>query len=98
MFVPTGLVVHDHLAMGDPVLFPKQLIDHVGPAREGTPATDLTGRALGLAIEIDRRDPVKAERVEGAADGLTPLEGLLITPSLPAEVLDEAEARRLRVG
>lgn len=99
VFVPAGIVVHDHLALRDPVLFPTPLIDHVGAAKRDTTATDLTGRALGLAIEVALNDPVKAELTRGdESAGLTPLDGLLVTPSLPAVLLDEAESRKLAVG
>ncbi len=99
VFVPAGLVVHDHLALRDPVLFPRQLIDHLGPAREDTDATDLSGEALGLAIEVGLSAPVKAALSgNDESAGLTPLDALLVTPSLPAELLNEAEARRLPVS
>ena len=52
VLVPAGLVVHDHLALADPVLLRRVDLRRVlGPAEAGTAALDLTLGAGGLAVE-----------------------------------------------
>ncbi len=98
VFVPAGFVLHDHLALREPVLFPRVDVIALGPAAADTRAHDLTAGAAGLALQVDFATPfnVALTTREEAVD-LTPLTQFLFSPSRPGEVLAEAERRRLRV-
>jgi hypothetical protein len=100
VFVPAGLVIHDHLALRDPVLFMREMIETVGPAPAGTDALDLTLGAPGLAVELVLLEKVPMtlagrgrQRGESGASAQ-----LMFTPTRPGAVLAEARTRRLRVG
>jgi hypothetical protein len=99
VFVPAGFVLHDHLAVREPVLFPRNDVVLLGPAAAATTARDLTAGAAGLALQVDFAVPVtvtpssRAEAVE--AVGITQF---IFTPSRPGELLAEAERRRIRVA
>ncbi len=59
VFVPAGLVLHDLQALAEPVLFPRATIARLGPALgDGTDALDLTLGSLGLALQLDLREPI----------------------------------------
>jgi len=97
VFVPNGMVVHDPLALAEPVLLRRAAVRSFGPARADTTALDLTRGALGLALEIDVTPPVDLllartgrEAAEAAEAG-----ALLISPTRPGAVLDEARRRRM---
>ena len=100
VFVPAGLVLHDPLALTDPVLFRRQLIDALRPAPADAQALDLTQRAPGLALELVLKEEVPLvlarpgrRRGEGATAGR-----LLFTPTRPGAVLREASSRRIPTG
>ena len=99
VFVPAGLVVHDHLALADPVLFMREMVETIGPAAADTNALDLTVGAPGLAVELILLEKVPMTL---AGRGRRPGESgasarLMFTPTRPGAVLAEARARRLRV-
>jgi hypothetical protein len=68
-----------------------------GPAPAGSDAVDLTAGAPGLALEARFADDV--ELLAAAGHGRTPevvaTQALLVTPSRPGRVLDEARRRRI---
>lgn len=107
VFVPAGVVVHDPLAMAEPVLLQRHLLRRVGPADAdaaerpldaGGPL-DLTGGALGLAIELRAAESFSVGRRRGRQTIETRgIEAVLVTPGQPATTLEIAEARRLPVG
>jgi len=94
VFVPAGLVVHDALALADPVLLRRQTIATVTLAEAGTEAYDLTSRALGLALEVRLTEPSLLQ-LGGRAGGAVHALSLLVAPTRPGAVLREAAARRL---
>ena len=101
VFVPAGVVLHDHHALVEPVLFPRRSIRRLGPAPAdpGPDTTDLTQGALGLALELELADPVAiAPRHADRTIEVDSVGRLLFTPSRPGAVLGEAAARRLPVG
>ncbi len=100
MFVPAGLVLHDPMALTDPVLFSRAGIRRLGPAPADTDALDLTRGALGLALELDvGPDPIELVPLEGRQPlAAVRVEGVLFTPTRPGALLDEATRRRIRVG
>lgn len=105
VFVPAGVVVHDPLAMAEPVLLQRHLLRRVGPADAtaasdaGGGALDLTGGALGLALELRTAEPFTVglrrgrETVETAG-----VPAVLVTPGRPATTLEIASERKLPVG
>ncbi|HUQ38977.1 MAG TPA: hypothetical protein VM030_02400 [Acidimicrobiales bacterium] len=97
VFVPAGVVLHDHLALADPVLFVRQTVAHVAAAEEGTDALDLTLASPGLALELRLRETTElGRRVAGRAVGdALSADAVLFTPTRPGAVLREAAARRL---
>lgn len=98
VFVPNGMVVHDPLALAEPVLLRRAAVRWFGPAPADTTALDLTRGALGLALEIDVTPPVDLLLARPGRDGTveaTETGALLITPTRPGAVLDEARRRRM---
>lgn len=102
VFVPAGVVVHDPLAMAEPVLLQRHLLRRIGPAdaeaeRDGS--LDLTGGALGLALELRTVEPFQVglrrgrETVETAG-----VPAVLVTPGRPATTLEIAAERKLPVS
>lgn len=99
VFVPAGVTLVDHLGLVDPVLFPKPRIASLGPALEGTGATDLTQDALGLVIEIALDAPIEiTARTSSDAGELQLVRGILVSPGRPGAVVAEAERRSISVA
>lgn len=102
VFVPAGVVVHDPLAVAEPVLLQRHLLRRVGPAAADAVeagAVDLTAGALGLAIELRTAEPVSLGRRRGR--GSVEVEGadsLLVTPGRPGTTLEVAADRKLPVS
>jgi hypothetical protein len=89
VFVPAGIVLHDHVVLGEALLFPKQMVRSLGPAPRGSSATDATGRAIGLVLEVRLTETSKVKDVE--------TDRLLFSPARPGALLREARARGLTV-
>jgi len=99
VLVPAGLVLKDHLAILDPVLFRRTEIEVLRPAPADTDALDLTVRSPGLALELRLLDKVALVRVEPGTDGRQGRTArLLFTPTRPGAVLADARARRITTG
>ena len=104
MFVPAGVVVVDSMALTDALLVQRQRVASIGPATVDTTAHDLTTGALGLALELRLVAPdtivPAANRLQGRGQTITPIEvtSVLIAPSRPGWVIEEARRRRLLVG
>lgn len=94
VFVPAGMVIHDPITLEDPVLLQRRAVESIGPAPEGSGSLDLTAGAWGLALEARLREPVTVRTRGGAVRSVT---GVLFTPTLPADLLDEARSRKLPV-
>jgi hypothetical protein len=96
--VPAGVVLHDPLALADPVLFRRQSVKALEPAVTGTEALDLTGGALGLALEVQLVETVplptvaKGRRAETETVDTT---AFLFTPSRPGALLAATRSRRI---
>lgn len=104
VFVPAGVVVHDPVAMSEPVLLQRHLLRRIGPApvevgdAEGA-ALDLTGGALGLALELRAAQPFSLGRRQGRDTIETAdVPAVLVTPGQPARTLEIAAERRLPVA
>ena len=101
VFVPAGLVLHDPLTLLDPVLFRRQVIARLQPApRDRADALDLTQAAPGLALEMLLTDavPVRVLQPGRREARLESPPRLCFTPTRPGAVLEEARARRIRLG
>lgn len=99
VFVPAGVVLHDHLALSDPVLFPKQQISRIGPERDVTAAWDLTLGATGLALEIGLNEETnlgKSRQGRGLGQ-VVKADAVIISPSRPGAVIADAADRGLPV-
>ena len=99
VFVPAGVVLHDPIALADPVLFRRQLVVALGPADADSPALDLTQGAPGLALELALTEEVPILRTRPGrrlGEAVSPSR-LLFTPTRPGAVLREAEERGLPV-
>ncbi len=97
VFVPNGVVVHDPLALAEPVLLARATVRGIGPAPADTRALDLTAGASGLALEVRLAEPVAVVPVAPGRHTaeVVRTDALLVTPSRPGRVLDEARRRRL---
>jgi hypothetical protein len=99
VFVPAGVVLHDPVALVDPVLLRRQSVRRLGPAPVDSDALDLTQRAPGLALELALESPIElsllapGQRVGKPATA----QRLLFTPTRPGALLEEARRRRLAV-
>jgi hypothetical protein len=99
VFVPAGLVLHDHLALTDPFLFRRSSVTRLGPATVGTDALDLTQRSpgLALALRVDAEVSLPVARPRARLPEMTPARALMFTPTRPGAVLAEARRRRFPV-
>ena len=100
VLVPAGIVLKDPMALTEPVLFRKQLVEAFRPAPAGTDSLDLTLGAAGLALELVLTEKVpmtlvkaKERTAEAGASAR-----LLVTPTRPGVVLAEAAERSIPVG
>ena len=99
VFVPNGLVLHDHLAVAEPLPLSRRGIDSIGPARADTGAADLTAQAFGMALELRLSEPAKASVMTGRnRSEERSLTAMLVSPSRPAAVLATAERRGIKLG
>lgn len=106
VFVPAGFVVHDHLALADPVLLRRPTIRRLGPAPADAAAAgaeDLTLGATGLTLEVELAEPVEIALARGTGRGrreAVPVrcDRWLVTPLRPGAVLAEARERRYPVA
>ena len=99
VFVPAGLVLHDAMSLSDAVLFPRKVIECLGPAPAGTDALDLTLASPGLALELSLKEKVPMVRiVPGQRKGDAGSSArLMFTPTRPGAVLADARARHFPV-
>lgn len=103
VMVPTGVVLHDPLAMPEPQLFLRSTIARLGPADledlDDADAQDLTVGAPGLALRLDLTEPVELlVRTGGRRTATVSSTAVLFTPSRPGRVIDAAVERRVPVG
>ena len=96
VFVPAGLVVHDHVPLSETVMVSAGDVEVVNLARADTAALDLTANALGPAIEISIRRPIAVARkgtTRGASSETAIADRLLVSPSRPGRVVAAARQR-----
>ncbi|MGH9178637.1 MAG: hypothetical protein ACRD0N_08800 [Acidimicrobiales bacterium] len=100
VFVPAGVVIHDPVALADPVLFRKAVVRSFGPAPADTAALDLTQAAPGLALKLELTEEVPMVRARFGARMGQPVAptSVLVTPTRPGAVLREAARRGFRAS
>ena len=97
VFVPAGVVIHDHLAVQDPVLLRRRAVADFGPAQQGSEAFDLSQGAAGLILELAMNQPITLNppnRRKAQADEIQ-AGSILITPSRPGYAVTLASQRQL---
>ena len=99
VLVPAGFVLHDRAALLDPVLFSRGVLDRLGPAEQGTDATDLTLGATGLVLEARLAEPIGIPLRTGRNDSsMTTVSAVLFSPVRPGRLLEAAAAHGLPCG
>lgn len=96
VFVPAGLVVHDHVPLAETVMVSAGDVELVNLAPADTSALDLTANALGPAVEISIHHPAAIARkgtARGASSETTTADRLLVSPSRPGRVVAAARQR-----
>ena len=97
VFVPAGVVLHDHLAVQDPVLLRRRAVAGLGPAPQESDALDLSQGAAGLILELALSQPITlvppAHRKGGAEEAHA--SAVLVAPSRPGQVVELARQRQL---
>jgi hypothetical protein len=96
VLVPAGIVVHDHLVLSDTSMFRKSDVAGVSLALDKTEAADLTGKALGNAVEIVLKDfdtVVLAGTPKKPGGTALHVLSVLVSPSRPGRMLAEAARR-----
>jgi hypothetical protein len=101
VLVPTGVVVHDQLVLGETLMVRRNDLTALRLAPAGTEALDLTGPAAGHAVEVVTRGSTTAIL---AATPKTPrgrvmhFTACLVSPTRPGQLLGAARERHLPVG
>lgn len=98
VLVPAGMVLHDQLALAEPILLRREEVQGLDPAPADTDALDLTQGALGLALEVALIGPAAltlAPAGRAAPAEAVKADRLLFTPTQPGALLAAARPRRL---
>lgn len=88
--VPAGVVLHDHTVLAETAMFPTRQVRSWGLAYADTEAADLTGGALGPAIELVLTDPatvVLAPTPSHPGGRALHVRSLLVSPTRPGRAL-----------
>ena len=100
VLVPAGILLHDHLSVGDPTLIPRNQLANFSPAKVETNALDLSQNSFGLSLEIRCLTPLSMMLRTGTkktTNETSIVESFLINPVRPNVLLAEAQKRGLRV-
>lgn len=112
VFVPAGFVIHDPMQVVDAVLFRRNEVQAVGPAFAEDPSTvgddpsgdgprnrtDLSGGALGLALEVELKQPAPITLRKRGELANIDVSNVIFSPTLPGAMLSEARIRGLKIG
>ena len=100
ILVPAGIVLHDHLSVGDPTLINRNQLTNLSPAVIGTDALDLSQGSFGLSLQVSCSTPLSIMLRKGTKRNVSEnsiVESFLINPARPNVLLDEAKKRNLRI-
>ena len=101
VIVPAGVVVHDHLVLGETTMVTRSNVLAMRLALADTVAADFTGPASGHAIEVEVREMITAllAPTRRAPRGTAlHVQAFIIAPSRPGLALTYATEQRLPVG
>ncbi|MEO5679208.1 MAG: hypothetical protein ABIS47_06030 [Acidimicrobiales bacterium] len=100
VMVPAGVVVKDAMALAEPVLLRREVVEALRPAPAGSDSLDLTLGAGGLALELllSEKVPMTLVKVKERVGEAGASARLLVTPTRPGAVLADAAQRSLPVG
>lgn len=96
VMVPAGLVLHDHLVLAETARFPTRQVRSCALAPADTEAADLTGGALGPAIELTLTDPatvVLAPTPSHPGGRALHVRSMLLSPTRPGRALTALRSR-----
>ncbi|MGB8860821.1 MAG: hypothetical protein WCC60_16295 [Ilumatobacteraceae bacterium] len=99
--VPAGVVLHDHVVLGETLMVQRTNVTVAQLATADTQAADLTGPAAGHAVEIVMRDMELAVLAPTAADPkgkALHVQSLLVAPSRPGRALQAMAAVKVPVS
>jgi len=94
--VPAGVVLHDHLVLGETLMVQRQNVAAAGLALADTQAADLTGPAAGNAVEITVRDTVLAvfpSSKEHPTGRAIHMQSFLVSPTRPGRAIQAITGR-----
>ncbi len=98
VLVPAGILLHDHLSVGDPTLIPRNQIADFSPAKARTDALDLSQNSFGLSLEIQCVTPLSMMLKKGnrkTVNESSAVKSFMINPARPNIVLAESHKRGL---
>jgi hypothetical protein len=101
VLVPTGVVVHDQLVLGETLMVRRNDVAALRLALAGTEALDLTGPAAGHAVEVVTRGSataILAATPKSPRGRVMHFTACLVSPTRPGQLLAAARERRLPVG
>lgn len=101
VLVPAGMVLHDHVVLGETLMVPKANVHRVALAYADTQALDLTGPAAGHALQVTVSEMVTIllAATRGEPRGKAVHAGaFLIAPSRPGRALTALGAAGLPVA
>jgi hypothetical protein len=90
VFVPAGLVVHDHVVLAETLMVSRSELGGIELAPAGTEAADFTGPAAGHAVEVSLRAMATAllAPTKAAPRGTAlHVQSFIVAPSRPGAVL-----------
>jgi hypothetical protein len=99
VFVPAGVTLVDPALLVDAVLVPRASLVRLGPAPLEGDRLDLSGQALGLALEVVATEPLGFTVKDGRRSAHEmQARRVVFTPARPSAVLAEAARRRIPVS
>jgi hypothetical protein len=94
--VPAGVVLHDHLVLGETLMVQRQNVAAAELALADTQAADLSGPAAGNAVEITVRDTVLAvfpSSKEHPTGRAIHMQSFLVSPTRPGRAIKAITGR-----
>jgi hypothetical protein len=99
VFTPAGFVIHDYFVLAESILLKRQDIAQLGPAPAEPKGTlDLSAGALGLALQVEAKEPVSVVIRDRKSAAVTDSIRFIFSPSLPGQLLCEARVRGISIS